>query len=105
MHGDEADSHRRRNFSVLTVSSLACHGPLFDYKFLVYCLDNSVATTDTASMLERYVAHSLAELQTETHGVGQMHQRIEKGSLRVDIGSFWPISKETRNGFKERSNL
>lgn len=64
IHGDEADSHRRRTFSILTVGSLTVPpGQLFDNKFLVFCLDNSVATPDTASTLEKWVAHSLAELQ------------------------------------------
>lgn len=66
VHGDEADSHRRRSFSILTIHSLTVHGTLFDKKFLIYCLDNSVAHSNTAATLERYVAHSLAELQTGT---------------------------------------
>lgn len=47
----------------MTVGSLTTSGTLYDVKFLTYCLDNSVAATDTASTLERWVAHSLSELQ------------------------------------------
>lgn len=64
VHGDEADSHRRRNFSLLTFGSLTVSGTIFEKKFLIYCLDNSVAHAGTACTLERWVAHSLAELQT-----------------------------------------
>ena len=63
VHGDEADSHRRRSFSILTFYSLTTSGTIFENKFLTYCLDNSVATETTASTLERWVAHSLSELQ------------------------------------------
>lgn len=63
IHGDEADSHRRRTFSVLTMSSLTTSGNLFDVKVLCFALDNSQATPQTGWTLEKWIALSLAELQ------------------------------------------
>ena len=63
VHGDGADSHRRRSFLVLTLGSLVVSGNFWDCKFLLYCLDESRATPDTVSPLDLWCAWSMTELQ------------------------------------------
>ncbi|CAL1127365.1 unnamed protein product [Cladocopium goreaui] len=63
VHGDGADSHRRRSFLVLTMGSLVVSGNFWDCKFLLYCLDESSATPDTVSTLDLWCAWSMTELQ------------------------------------------
>lgn len=63
IHGDDADSHRRRSFMVLTVGSLLATGNMFDTKLLCYVLDNSRTTSGTVSTLDKWISWSLLELQ------------------------------------------
>ena len=64
LHGDDAESHRRRSFCVVTMGSLAVGGiSMWDSKFLLYVTDNSRCTDDTFATLDLWVAWSLAELQ------------------------------------------
>ena len=63
VHGDGADSHRRRSFLVLTMGSLVVSGNFWDCKFLLYCLDESRVTPDTVSTLDLWCAWSMTELQ------------------------------------------
>lgn len=65
IHGDDADSHRRRNFMIVTFGSLlsvGCGG-FFDTRLLCYCLDNSRAVPSTVATLDMWVVWSLLELQ------------------------------------------
>ena len=63
IHGDDADSHRRRSFMILTLGSLLTFGSMFDSKLLVYCLDNACACESTYSTLDAWIVWSLTELQ------------------------------------------
>ena len=63
IHGDDADSHRRRSFCVLTLSSATCRGCPFDTKYLLYCVDNSHACTETWDVLDTWLTWSLVECQ------------------------------------------
>lgn len=83
VHGDDADSHRRRNFLILTVGSLMTGGAMFDTKFLVYCLDNSRATSETISTLDQWVVWSLTELAMgrwlDVDPYGRPHAPFDQG--------------------------
>ena len=63
MHGDDADAHRRRSFSVVTISSALTSGSPWDTKMVVYALDNSRACAETYDTLNAWVIWSLTELQ------------------------------------------
>lgn len=66
IHGDDAEAHRRRSFLVTTLGSCLTDGSVWSTKFLLYCLDNSRATTETIKTLDTWVAWSLLELQCGT---------------------------------------
>lgn len=63
LHGDDADSHRRRTFNICTFQSLTVPGAFYDKSVVLFCLDNSVALPETASTLEKWVGWSISELQ------------------------------------------
>lgn len=63
IHGDSADSHRRRSFQLVTIGSLVVSGNFFDTKLLCYCLDEFRASSSTATTLDAWVAWSICELQ------------------------------------------
>lgn len=64
LHGDDADSHRRRSFCVLTMGSVLVSGcSTFDSKLLLYITDNSRCTDETFAVLDKWLAWSLTELQ------------------------------------------
>ena len=48
IHGDDAESHRRRGFQVTTVASLLTpKKSSWDSRFVLWCLDNSRAVDET----------------------------------------------------------
>ena len=63
VHGDDADSHRRRSFLVMMVGSVLTGGNMFDSRLLCYVLDNSRAMASTVATLDTWIAWSLTELQ------------------------------------------
>lgn len=64
LHGDDADSHRRRSFCIVTLSSLTVNGQsMWDSKYLLYITDNSRCTDDTFATLDTWLSWSLTELQ------------------------------------------
>ena len=64
LHGDDADSHRRRSFLIVTFGSLlVCGTSMWDSKYLLYCLDVSQAVSQTFEVLDMWLAWSLMELQ------------------------------------------
>ena len=62
LHGDDAESHRRRSFCICTVGSVTVHGNTWDTKMLVFCLDNSQCTAETSRTLDLWLTWSLLEL-------------------------------------------
>lgn len=63
-HGDDADSHRRRNFYVATVSSPLCEYECsWDSRLLCCCLDNSRCLPETFDVLDQWLVYSFTELQ------------------------------------------
>ena len=62
VHGDDADSHRRRSFLVM-MGSVLTGGNMFDSRLLCYVLDNSKAMSTTVATLDTWIAWSLTELQ------------------------------------------
>lgn len=64
IHGDDADSHRRRSFTVTTMGSVTVNKTnLWDCKVLLYCFDTSRGTDLTAATLDMWVCWSLWECQ------------------------------------------
>ena len=66
IHGDDADSHRRRTFCSMTFSSALNVGPgvsPWDSKILVYCVCNQEALTETFDTLDSWIVWSCIELQ------------------------------------------
>ena len=63
LHGDDADSHRRRSFLITTMGSLVVSGSMYDSRQLLYLLDNSRATPETMATLDLWVTWGLTELQ------------------------------------------
>ena len=62
IHGDDAESHRRRSFMVLTFGSAVIHATPWDSKLVCYVGDNSQCCDETYSVLDAWVAWSLVEL-------------------------------------------
>lgn len=63
VHGDGADSHRRRSFMIVSVSSLLVDGGIFDSKLLCYVVDYSRCTAHTIATLDSWIAWGIIELQ------------------------------------------
>ena len=91
LHGDDAESHRRRSFCVVTMGSLAVGGiSMWDSKFLLYVTDNSRCTDDTFATLDLWIAWSLTELQLgaymDINPYGMEHQpfRGKRNGLIAD---------------------
>ena len=61
MHGDDADSHRRRTFMCVSWQSAVTHGSTLDTIFPIYVMDNSQATEHTAPELNSFSVPSCAE--------------------------------------------
>ena len=84
LHGDDAESHRRRSFCVVTMGSLLITGKsMWDSKFLLYVTDNSRCTDETFAVLDRWLAWSLTELQLgifmDTSPFGVPHEPFRRG--------------------------
>lgn len=85
-HGDDADSHRRRSFTVLTISSPFSQGrSSWDERFLVYVMDVSRTLPETYDTLDSWVVYSLMELQEgqfmTVDAYGQPCQRTVSGPI------------------------
>ena len=93
IHGDDADAHRRRSFLVTTLGTPFVDGSLWDSRYLLYCLDNSRATSDTVKTLDQWVVWSLLELQQ-----GFFFDRDPYGQpyARHDAGRKGPIANKYR---------
>ena len=64
-HGDDAESHRRRSFTVTTISSPLMGGKSpWDQGFLVYVMDVNHSLPETIETLDAWVVYGLVELQT-----------------------------------------
>ena len=63
MHGDDADAHRRRSFLVVSFASLLVGDcSPWDNRYLLYCIDNNVACSETMDGLDSWCAWSFVEL-------------------------------------------
>ena len=62
LHGDDAESHRRRSFMVVTVGSSVVHASPWDSKLVCYVGDNSQCGDECYSVLDAWVTWSLIEL-------------------------------------------
>ena len=64
IHGDDAESHRRRSFTICTFGSVLVTGKcLWDSKILLYALDGARANETTLATLDKWVSWSLLECQ------------------------------------------
>ena len=54
LHGDDAELHKRRSFSISTVSSALTSGATWEHKLLLSCFDNSSAGDSTASEIDSW---------------------------------------------------
>lgn len=63
-HGDDADSHRRRSFTVCSMSSpLAPPRSSWDNRVLLYVADTSRMLAESYDTLDSFMVHSFCELQ------------------------------------------
>ena len=93
LHGDDADSHRRRSFCILTFGSLLVSGvSMWDSKYVMYIMDNSRAVNETFSTLDLWCMWSLTELQLGTfldvNPFGQQHHLYDKGRRGLIAGGW-----------------
>ena len=93
MHGDDADSHRRRSFCILTFGSLLVSGvSMWDSKFVMYIMDNSRAVNETFNTLDLWCMWSLTELQLgsflDVNPFGQQHHLYDKGRCGTIAGGW-----------------
>ena len=92
IHGDDADSHRRRSFMVVTIGSVLTHGNMFDTRLLCYVLDNSRAMPMTVPTLDTWLTWSLTELQLghflDTDPWGRPLERYSKGRKGQICGDY-----------------
>ena len=63
IHGDGADSHRRRSFMITTVGSVVTQGSMWDTRFVCYVFDEARAAEDSLATLDAWVCWSLLEAQ------------------------------------------
>ena len=59
IHGDDAELHKRRSFSISTVSSAVTTGSTWDHKLLLSCFDNSAAGESTSSEIDCWICWGL----------------------------------------------
>ena len=52
MHGDDADSHRRRTFGVTTMSGATTTGGTWDTRLVLDCHDNNQCAPSTAAEID-----------------------------------------------------
>lgn len=60
IHGDDAEMHKRRSFSISTVSSALTGGSTWDHKLLLSCFDNNSAGESTAGEIDCWICWGLA---------------------------------------------
>jgi hypothetical protein len=85
-HGDDADSHRRRSFTVLTIGSPLTRGrSSWDERFLIYVMDVNRSVPETYDCLDAWVVYSLTELQEgrfmNVGAYGQPYERSLSGPI------------------------
>ena len=64
LHGDDAESHRRRSFFISSFASVVsgrCNP--FDNRMVLYCLDTSRTCNETIDVMDLWLCWSFAELQ------------------------------------------
>ena len=59
IHGDDAELHKRRSFSISTVSSALTTGSTWDHKLLLSCFDNSCAGESTSTEIDCWICWGL----------------------------------------------
>ena len=63
IHGDDADAHRRRSFTVVTMASMLTDGSPWDTRILLYAIDRSRTRSETYDVLDAWVVWGLIQLQ------------------------------------------
>ena len=85
IHGDDAESHRRRSFCVVSWGSCLSHGSPFDSRFVIYCGDNNRCFEGSYQALDAWVVWSLSELLagewSQTDPWGRPMQRSKRGLI------------------------
>lgn len=92
-HGDDADSHRRRSFTVLTIGSPLTRGrSSWDERFLIYVMDVNRSVPETYDCLDAWVVYSLTELQEgrfmNVGAYGQPYERFWTYLWSISRGPF-----------------
>ena len=59
IHGDDAELHKRRSFSISTVSSALTVGSTWDHKLLLSCFDNGSASESTSTEIDCWICWGL----------------------------------------------
>ena len=59
IHGDDAELHKRRSFTISTVSSALTCGSTWDHKLLLSCFDNSSAGESTSTEIDCWICWGL----------------------------------------------
>ena len=94
VHGDDAESHRRRSFMVTSWASLlTTNSSIWETRLLAYTLDNSRSCNETQDTMDAWMVWSLVELMT-----GRYLERgpwSEELPRRKDLGG-----KEIANGYR-----
>ena len=63
VHADDAESHRRRSFTVCSMSSLLVEGGSpWESRLLLYCIDVARSCAETTDALDAYLVWSFTEL-------------------------------------------
>lgn len=92
LHGDDADSHRRRSFCIVTLASLTVNANMFDSKYLLYITDGSRCVDETYATLDTWLSWSLIELQLGNYldidPFGEQHKPYTSGRSGP-IASGW----------------
>ena len=60
IHRDDAELHKRRSFSISTVSSALTSGATWDHKLLLSCFDNAAAGDSTSMEIDCWICWGLA---------------------------------------------
>lgn len=85
VHGDDAESHRRRSFCVVSWGSCLTHGSPYDTRFVIYAGDNNRCFDASYQALDAWVVWSLQELLigewAQTDPWGQPMQRSKHGPI------------------------
>lgn len=92
VHGDDAESHRRRSFLVTTVGSILTEGSSWDTKLVCYCTDNARCKSECVKTLDQWLAWSLLEMQCgyflDCDPYGQHFEPHDKGR-RGPVAGPW----------------